>query len=397
MKIESLTHLAMGRAEDGTLVPRVLPDEVIELTEDGARVLTPSPDRVRPMCSHYKACGGCSMQHASDQFVADWKADIARRALAAQNICVDIEAVLTSPASSRRRAKFSGKRTKKGALVGFHARASDTIVEIPNCTLLTPGLLAFLPALRELTVMSASRKAEIGLTVTETLNGPDVHIDTDREITEDLRLSLAGWANENGVARLVWADEPIVMINPPVQKFAEVEVVPPAGAFLQATKHGEQVLQTAVQNRIGAVSKVVDLFAGSGTFSLPMAATAEVHAVEGLRDMMDALNAAWRKLSGLKQVTTETRDLFKRPLLPDELNEFDAAIIDPPRAGALAQIGELASSNLKKVCMVSCNPVTFARDARILIDAGFEIGPLTVVDQFRWSAHVELVALFTRT
>jgi 23S rRNA (uracil1939-C5)-methyltransferase len=337
------------------------------------------------------------MQHASDKFVADWKADIARRALAAQNISVDIEAVLTSPASSRRRAKFSGKRTKKGALVGFHARASDTIVEIPNCTLLTPGLLAFLPALRELTVMSASRKAEIGLTVTETLNGPDVHIDTDREITEDLRLSLAGWANENGVARLVWADEPIVMINPPVQKFAEVEVVPPAGAFLQATKHGEQVLQTAVQNRIGAVSKVVDLFAGSGTFSLPMAATAEVHAVEGLRDMMDALNAAWRKSSGLKQVTTETRDLFKRPLLPDELNEFDAAIIDPPRAGALAQIGELASSKLKKVCMVSCNPVTFARDARILIDAGFEIGPLTVVDQFRWSAHVELVALFTRT
>lgn len=396
MKIDSLTHLAMGRAEDGTLVPRVLPNEVIELTDDGAKVLTPSPDRVKPLCSHYKACGGCSMQHASDAFVAEWKADIARRALTAQSISAEIDTVLTSPAQSRRRAKFSGKRTKKGALVGFHARASDTIVEVPNCVLVTTGLIGFLPALRDLTVLAASRKAEIGLTVTETLNGPDVHIDTDREITEDLRLSLAAWANQHGCARLVWADEPIVTINPPVQQFGATQVVPPAGAFLQATKHGESMLQQAVLDRVGKVSKVVDLFAGSGTFSLPLAAGAEVHAVEGLRSMMDALDAGWRKSTGLKKVTSETRDLFKRPLLPDELNRFDAAVIDPPRAGAAAQIAEIAESDLKSVCMVSCNPVTFARDARVLIDAGFAIGPVTVVDQFRWSAHVELVALFTR-
>ena len=397
MKIESITHLGLGRADDGTLVPRVLPGEEVELTDDGVRVLSPSADRIAPVCRHFKACGGCAMQHASEPFVAQWKTGIVERALAAQGINAQVEGVDTSPANSRRRAKLSGRRTKKSALVGFHARASDTIVEIPDCQLLTPAILKTVPALVELTRMAASRKGEIGLTVTDSIDGADVHISTSVELTEQLRVDLAAWANEYDIARLVWGDEPVVTLRPPRQKFGDARIVPPPGAFLQATKEGETALQSAVQAIIGDAARVVDLFAGSGTFSFPAAKSADVHAVEGDKVMMSALDRAWRDTQGLHTITTEARDLFRRPLLPDELNRFDAAIIDPPRAGAEAQIAEIAASDLKTVAMVSCNPVTFARDAKTLIEAGFEISALRTVDQFRWSPHTEVVAAFVRS
>ncbi|WP_438986932.1 class I SAM-dependent RNA methyltransferase [Marivivens donghaensis] len=396
MKIQSLTHTGLGRAEDGTMVPRTLPLEEVEVTDDGVRIVSPSADRVSPPCRHYKSCGGCAMQHASDAFVAAWKASTVERALSAQGIEATIAGTITSPIKSRRRAKLAGRRTKKGTLVGFHARASDTLVEVPDCQLLAPELIATLPALNALTALAASRKAEVAMTVSLSVDGPDIHIQTEKELTTDLRVDLAQWANEYGIARLVWVDEPVVTIHPPRQDFGGSLVVPPPGAFLQATKHGEKALQDAVSAIVGDADKVVDLFAGSGTFTLPLARKASVHAVEGVREMMDALDRGWRSTGGLHRVSVETRDLFRRPLLPDELNEFDAIVIDPPRAGAEAQVAEIAESKVATVAMVSCNPVTFARDARTLIDAGFALGPVTVVDQFRWSHHTEVVAAFTR-
>ena len=396
MKIQSLTHTGLGRAEDGTMVPRTLPLEEVEVTDDGVRIVSPSADRVSPPCRHYKSCGGCAMQHASDAFVAAWKASTVERALSAQGIEATIAGTITSPIKSRRRAKLAGRRTKKGTLVGFHARASDTLVEVPDCQLLAPELIATLPALNALTALAASRKAEVAMTVSLSVDGPDVHIQTEKELTTDLRVDLAQWANQYGIARLVWVDEPVVTIHPPRQDFGGSLVVPPPGAFLQATKHGEKALQDAVSAIVGDADKVVDLFAGSGTFTLPLARKASVHAVEGVREMMDALDRGWRSTGGLHRVSVETRDLFRRPLLPDELNEFDAIVIDPPRAGAEAQVAEIAESKVATVAMVSCNPVTFARDARTLIDAGFTLGPVTVVDQFRWSHHTEVVAAFTR-
>ena len=396
MKIQSLTHTGLGRAEDGTMVPRTLPLEEVEVTDDGVRIVSPSADRVSPPCRHYKSCGGCAMQHASDAFVAAWKASTVERALSAQGIEATIADTITSPIKSRRRAKLAGRRTKKGTLVGFHARASDTLVEVPDCQLLAPELIATLPALNALTALAASRKAEVAMTVSLSVDGPDIHIQTEKELTTDLRVDLAQWANEYGIARLVWVDEPVVTIHPPRQDFGGSLVVPPPGAFLQATKHGEKALQDAVSAIVGDADKVVDLFAGSGTFTLPLARKASVHAVEGVREMMDALDRGWRSTGGLHRVSVETRDLFRRPLLPDELNEFDAIVIDPPRAGAEAQVAEIAESKVATVAMVSCNPVTFARDARTLIDAGFALGPVTVVDQFRWSHHTEVVAAFTR-
>lgn len=336
------------------------------------------------------------MQHASDAFVAEWKTGIVLRALAAHGLEVSVAGVQTSAVQSRRRAKLSGRRTKKATLVGFHARASDTIIEVPDCKLLSPAIMATMPALNALTILAASRKGEVGLTVTESESGPDIRIDTDKDLTEDLRVQLAGVANEFGIARLVWKDEPVVTVRPPLQSFGGVRVVPPPGAFLQATKDGEIALQQAVLAIVAGANRVVDLFAGSGTFSLPISRHSEVHAVEGDKVMMTALDAAWRQGRELRKVSTETRDLFRRPLLPDELDKFDAAVIDPPRAGAEAQIAEIAASALKTVAMVSCNPVTFARDAKALIAAGFVMEPLTVVDQFRWSPHTEVVAAFKR-
>lgn len=396
--IEGLTHLGLGKLDDGrTLLPRVLPGEEVDVDRDGTvRIVTPSVDRVAAPCRHFKTCGGCAMQHASDAFVAEWKQEIVRKAVSAQGIQAEFRPIATSPAHSRRRAKLSGQRTKKGVLLGFHAKGSDTIIGVPDCQLITPGLRAAFPALEALIMMAASRKSQVAFTVTETTVGPDIVVETEKELTPQLRVELAAFAQAHHVARLVWQDEVIVTMTPPAQDFGGVSVVPPAGAFLQATAHGEAVLRDAVIEVVGNAARVVDLFAGSGTFALPLSKNAEVHAVEGEADMIAALDRGWREGTGLKRVTSATRDLFRRPLEPDELSKFDAAVIDPPRAGAEAQIATLAESKIKRIAMVSCNPVTFARDAKVLIAAGYTLNWVQVVDQFRWSPHVEVVASFTR-
>ncbi|MDP5362063.1 MAG: class I SAM-dependent RNA methyltransferase [Paracoccaceae bacterium] len=398
LTIESLTHLGMGRASDGrSLLPRVLPGEEVEVAQDGTvRIVTPSTDRVAAPCRHFKTCGGCAMQHAKDDFVAEWKRDIVVKALQARGLSPVFRPVQTSPAQSRRRAKLSGQRTKKGAMVGFHAKASNMLVPVPDCQLLTSALIASFPALEALTVLACSRKGEIDLTVTETALGTDVLVETDKDLTPQLRVELAALANQFGLSRLVWNDEPVVTINPPAQDFGGTDVVPPPGAFLQATKHGELALLASVQEITAKAGRIVDLFSGCGTFTLPLSKRAEVHAVESEAAMLQALDRGWREGHQLRRVTTEARDLFRRPLEADELRSFDAAVIDPPRAGAEAQIATLAASGINTIAMVSCNPVTFARDAKMLVDEGFELPWVQVVDQFRWSPHTEVVASFTR-
>ena len=395
-RVEGLTHLGMGKLTDGTLVPRVLPGERVEVDGDSVRVLDPVADRVAPPCRHFKSCGGCSMQHASEDLVADWKVGIVRRACELRGLETDIGGLHTSPPRSRRRAKFAGRRTKNGALVGFHARGSDTVIAVPDCQLVTPGLLATLPALEALTIAAGTRKGELSFTVTETVTGPDVLIGADRDVPDTLRTDLAAIARDHGLSRLTWNDEPVAQRDPPTLRFDGIAVEPPPGAFLQATEDGERALRAAVADIVGDAGRIVDLFAGCGTFALPLARTADVHAVEGDAALTAALDRGWRRAQGLKRVTTEARDLFRRPLEPDELRRFDVAVIDPPRAGAEAQVGRLAAAGPPRIAMVSCNPVTFARDAAALVEGGYRMGRILVVDQFRWSAHVELVCGFTR-
>jgi 23S rRNA (uracil1939-C5)-methyltransferase len=389
-----------GIAEGPVYVPRSLPGERVSGRLDGqqmldARIVTPSDRRIAPPCRHFKSCGGCQLQHADDAFVADWKGDVVRQALKAHRLETDFRPIVTSPARSRRRAGFAARRTKKGALVGFFGRASDVIVPIPDCHLLVPEVLAALPVAEALALAGASRKAALSVTVTDSVAGLDVSVTEGKPLDVTLRQTLAALCERAGLARLTWGEEIVALRQTPAQSFDGIEVVPPPGAFLQATTHGERTLLAAVREITGGAGRIIDLFAGCGTFSLPLARDAEVHAVEGEAEMLIALDAGWRHAEGLKKVTTEARDLFRRPLLTDELAKADAIVLDPPRAGAEAQVEVLARSGIPRIAYVSCNPVSFARDAARLVSGGYALDWVQVVDQFRWSTHVELVASFS--
>jgi 23S rRNA (uracil1939-C5)-methyltransferase len=375
-----------GLAE-GLRVPFTLP---------GERVRGPVAEGVLAPCRHFGTCGGCALQHASDRLVADWKREVVVRALEARGLAADVPPVVVSPERSRRRAVFAGRRTKKSVLVGFHGRRSEQIVDVAECHLVRPELMAVRPALEALVRAGASRAGALRLTVTASGAGPDVEVAGGKELDPELRRVLAGLAEEHDLARLAWAGEPVAVRRPPFQTMGRARVVPPPGAFLQATAEGEAALVAAVRETVGDAGRVADLFAGCGTFALPLAEGAEVHAVEGEGAMLAALDAGWRGATGLKRVTTEARDLFRRPLLAAELKRFEAVVLDPPRAGAEAQARALAGSGVARIAMVSCNPVSFARDAAILIEGGYRLDRVLVVDQFRWSGHVELAARFDR-
>ncbi|MEL7091626.1 MAG: class I SAM-dependent RNA methyltransferase [Pseudomonadota bacterium] len=397
--IERLNTRGDGLAQ-GLRAPLTLPGEVVSgvvqsdcLTD--VRIETPSEARVSAPCAHFRSCGGCQLQHARDEFVADWKRQVVADALQSAGLETDIRSTITSPDRSRIRATFAARRTKKGAMAGFHGRRSDTIVPVPDCILVVPQLTAALPLAEDLAREGASRKGALVVTVTDSDEGLDVAVRGGKPLDGPLRVTLAAMAETHRLARLTWEDEVIAMRHPPTQPMGRAQVIPPPGAFLQATRHGQDTLVAAVRDIMGDAARVVDLFAGSGTFALPLAEGAEVDAFEGDADMIAALDRGWREAHGLKRVRAEARDLFRRPLMPDELTH-DAAVIDPPRAGAAAQIAELAQSQVPVIAHVSCNPGTFARDAKTLTDAGYRLDFVQPVDQFRWSSHVELVAAFRR-
>ncbi|MGB0960948.1 MAG: class I SAM-dependent RNA methyltransferase [Halocynthiibacter sp.] len=400
-KIQALNIKGQGLV-DGYIAPMTLPGEEIDAVRiddilTDIKILTPSSDRVKPSCSHYKSCGGCSLMHASDEFVAEWKRSFVQKALSARDI--DVIPVMThvSGANTRRRAALSARRTKKGALIGFHTRAADTIIDVPNCQLLAPAIKDAMPALKELVLIGGSRKGEMTLTVTDSLGGLDVAVEGGKDLDNALLLELTQSVLRLGFARLSWNGEVLAEVSAPLQSFSGVKVNPPSGAFLQATKQAEEALTQAVLGFLDGCDKVTDLFAGSGTFSLSLAKSAEVHAIEGSKDMIAVLDRGWREGRGLKHVRSEARDLFRRPLLPDEFKNVDGIVIDPPRAGAAAQISEISKTDVPRIAMVSCNPVTFARDAQVLIAAGWALEKVDVVDQFRWSTHVECLGYFQKS
>jgi 23S rRNA (uracil1939-C5)-methyltransferase len=358
--------------------------------------VTPSVFRVKPPCVHARTCGGCMMQHASDAFVADWKMAIVRQALAAQGIEAELRPIITCPPRSRRRATLAARRTKGGVLMGFHARGSDTLVGVPQCQLLHPDLIAAFPALEAIVKLAGSRSQSIDLAITRTPSGADVAVTNGKEADSTLRMDLARLTEAHGLSRLTWNGEVVALRAVPSLRFGRANVPLPVGAFLQATAEGEAALLSCVTEAVGPARRITDLFAGIGTFALPLAEKAEVHAVEGDAAMLTALDKGFRMAEGLKRVTNDIRDLFRRPLEPDEFKGVDAVVIDPPRAGAEAQSHTLARSTVPVIAAVSCNPATFARDARILIAGGYKLDWVQVVDQFRWSPHVELAARFSR-
>lgn len=393
--IERLGRDGDGLA-DGHAVPFALPGESWDVAADPPRRLTAAPERVSPPCPHFGACGGCAVQHASDAFVAAWKRDTVVRALAARGLAADVRATVTSPERSRRRAVLAGRRTRKGVRLGFHTRRSDTITAIDGCRVLRPEIVDALPSLGPIVALAASRSSTLRLTVTTGPAGLDVDVSGGRPLDAQLRADAAAAASAADLARLTWEGEALATLRPPVQRMGPALVVPPPAAFLQATAEGEASLVAAVEEATAGARRIADLFSGIGTFALPLAARAEVLAVEGNAAMVEALAAAARGTPGLRRVVAASRDLFRRPILAHEFDGVDAVVIDPPRAGAEAVCTELAASAVPVVAAVSCDAATFARDARLLVEGGYRLEWVQPVDQFRWSGHVEIAACFRR-
>ncbi len=401
-----VTITALGRQGDGIadgpiFVPRALPGERVSGRLEGdrladVRILEPSPHRVTPPCRHFRTCGGCQMQHASDNVVADWKGAIVAEALEAQGLTPAIRGVDTSPDRSRRRARFSARRSKSGALAGFHGRNSHTIVDIADCPLLAPKLAQGPDLARALAIRGASRREELTVMCTVTLDGLDVSVEGGKPLDRALRVELPQIAARFGVARLSWDGEMVAQSAAPRHRIGRAEVKLPPGAFLQATDHGEACLQDCVMQATEGAHRVVDLFAGCGTFSLRLAERGPVAAVEGDRLMTEALQQGANHAALPFPVRAVTRDLYNDPLGAEELDAFDAVVLDPPRAGAAAQVAELGRSRVPVVAYVSCDPASFARDASALTEGGFQLDWVQVVDQFRWSPHTELAARLSR-
>ena len=402
--ISRLAHLGDGVADTPqgpVFAPFTLPGEAVTGRIDDGRlpepqVLTPSPDRVAPVCPHFGVCGGCALQHASDGFLADWKTQMVAAALAARGVRAPLRPIAVSPPGSRRRVTFAGRRTRKTVVVGFHGRSDATLIPVTACAVAHPAIVAALPVCAALVGLTASRSGEVRLSVTVTEGGLDIDLAGQKPPDGPLRALLAQAAAAADLARLSYNGETIAQRRPPHQRFGRALAAPPPGGFLQATREGEAALLAAVAEIVGDAATVADLFAGSGTFALPLAGRAAVRAVEADAAALAALDAAWRATPGLRAISVETRDLKARPLMAAELNRFAAVVFDPPRAGAAAQAAEIAHSQVPRVAAVSCNPATFARDARTLIDGGYRLDWAQPVDQFRWSPHVEVVGAFSR-
>lgn len=348
-------------------------------------------------CAHFGTCGGCSLQNLSPEDYHRRKRDQVFGALVRAGLDgIEVEKPLAVQPRTRRRAVFRFGKEKGRVIAGFHAAKSHAIVDMRECLVLRPALLAFTDTLRQIltAVLREGEKAEVHVTETET--GLDLAFRWPRKLTPELTALLAQAFAGSAVARIVFNGEMVAEDHAPQIVLGGVTAVPPPHAFLQASKEGEAALQARVLALTEGAKHVVDLFTGLGTFALPLSRRAKVHAVESDPQALAALATAARKSKGLKPLTIEPRDLFKLPLTPLELNPFDAAVLDPPRAGAEAQAKALATSKVGRIAYVSCNPASFARDAAILVKGGFRPGTVTPVDQFLYSDHIELVAGFAR-
>jgi 23S rRNA (uracil1939-C5)-methyltransferase len=407
-RIRQLGAAGDGVAEDGTFLPFTLPGEVVEAepASEGraaaTRWLAESPERAEPPCPRFGRCGGCALQHWQDAPQRAWKRGLLAEALRRGGYDAGaVGEMRSSPRHSRRRADLGLRRMPDGeVLLGFHARLSRDLVDISPCLVLRPELMATLPHLAEVLrgLQGLRREGSAVLNLLDT--GPDLLLRTDGPLGPGDRARLGAL----GLRRVAWAlrdgpPETGFQSEPPVLSLGGIAVTPPPGAFLQATAEGEAAIVAAVlaglPARLPRGALIADLYAGVGTLSLPMAARAGVLAYEGAADAVAALDAASRHGTN-GRVRAERRDLAQRPLLPREIDRLAAVVLDPPFAGAPAQVAQIARSKLRRVIYVSCNPAALARDLRMLREAGFALEAATPVDQFLWSAHVESVCVLRR-
>ncbi|MDJ1157774.1 RNA methyltransferase [Chelatococcus sp. SYSU_G07232] len=406
---ERLTITRLGVRGDGiaetagwtVYVPFALPGEVVTAEVAGERgrllrVEEAGPGRREPECPLFTRCGGCAMQHLAETHYRAWKRDGVLVALQRAGLDAPVADLVDAHGEGRRRVTFHARRVDGETHIGFMAARSHALVPIEACPVLSPGLARAPAAALALARLLEGSGKPLDFQVTATTAGLDLDIRGLGAVKDILRQALVTAAERLDLARLSLHGEVLVERRPPAIAMGRAVVVPPAGGFLQATAAGEDALAERVTAACSKAKRIVDLFAGCGPFALRLAERAEVHAVEGSPEALVALDRAFRATPGLKRITTETRDLFRRPLLPPELDRFDAVVFDPPRAGAEAQARQIAASKVPLVVGVSCDVGTFTRDARLLVDAGMRLVEVVPVDQFRYSPHVEIVGIFRR-
>ncbi len=383
-----------GMTADGRTVPLAAPGDTV--LADGT--VQPGPHHPTPPCRHFPTCGGCTLQHVDDAAYADYLVDRVAAALGQQGLTAEIGRPHLSPSRTRRRASLRAERIGRKILLGFNEGQSRKIIDLAECWILLPELFALLAPLRGLLAILLADKRGCGVELALVDQGIDLlltGIDPDGlvaiEAINDFAQthSLARVSTDGGYgAEARWEPRPATVT------LGGVAVGLPAGGFLQATPDGEAALLGSVREIVGEVKVVADLFSGLGTFALPLSTSAKVLAAEGARDAILSLKAAAAQAG--RPVVTDHRDLFRRPYTAAELSRFGAVVLDPPRAGAKEQAAELAKAELPRIAYVSCNPATFARDAKMLVDGGWRLEWIRPVGQFRWSTHVELAASFRR-
>ncbi|MGR9202963.1 class I SAM-dependent RNA methyltransferase [Rhizobium leguminosarum] len=412
MSTETVTIEKLGAQGDGiassaggpVYVPFSLPGETVAIARVKSQgtimsITTPSPDRQEPPCRHFGpdgvngTCGGCTLQHMADAPYRAFKRQLVIDALKSKGLTPEVGEIVPARPGERRRVVFAARKTEKDMLVGFNQAESHHIVAIEECPISSAGIIARLPAIRAIAASLATNAEPFRVAVLETLSGLDISVDEVKKLSDPQRRKAIETAlGLRGIARVSLNGEILVEPSKPMVEFGGVQVSPPPGSFTQATKPAEEAMAELVIAHAGKAKRIADLFAGSGTFSLRLARIGRVHAVEAEAKALAALDHAARNTQGLKPVTVEKRDLFRRPLMTQEFKPYDALVFDPPRAGAEFQCQELARSAVKKIVAVSCNPLTLARDLAILVEGGYRITQVTPIDQFLWTSHVEVVA-----
>ena len=413
LDIQEIGSRGDGIAEhDGRryFVPFSLPGETVEAVPRDERgedivarltkVVVPSPQREAAPCVHFGICGGCLLQHWRRESYAAWKSELIKRALTQRAVTAPpLEPALVGTRGERRRADLVVRRQGRRVRAGFHERGSPRIVDVATCVVATPALGPLLLPLRTAMLEVLADGGSADAIVNETDSGLDLLIRPHQRMDPSLpaRRALVNLAEQVDLARLSWGDrmsaESIVVRRMPMLSFGDTRVDPPPGVFLQATRRAEAAMRAAVAAWVGDAGRLADLFAGIGALSLGH--PGKLALFETDRRAVDAVQAAVRRVA-TGRITAQRRDLFRNPLAAQELDGFDAVLLDPPRAGAMAQSAELARCKVERLVYVSCDPGTFARDARILQDGGYRLEKLRPIDQFLWSAHVELIALFRR-
>ena len=395
---EGIAETETGRV----YVPYALPGETVSIDRQGERgtlvgLLTPSPDRIDPICRYFTTCGGCAVQAWAPAPYAAWKRELLLAALSRAGVDAEVAPLVDAHGAGRRRAAFHARVEADGATrTGFMKARAHEIVAIESCPILDPRLAGALPAARAVAKALATSGKPLDIIVAATGQGLDLDLRGHGALDDGARARLSAVALDHGLARLSNHGVIVIERTKPTLAIGRALVEPPPGAFQQATEAGEAALATRVVAALAGAKRVADLFCGIGTFALRLAETAEVAAYDTEAPALAALDRAARAAPDLRPVRVETRDLFSRPLGIDELKRFDAIVLDPPRAGAEAQMRAVAASGLDRVVSVACDVQTFARDAAILLGAGFAAEAITPIDQFRYSAHVEIVASFRR-